>query len=85
VRLTDVATLVDGAENLRLAAWADRSDAVIINVQRQPGANVIEVADKVGKLLPQLTASLPASLDCGSSTTAPPPSAPRCATCSTSC
>ena len=63
VRLTDVATLVDGAENLRLAAWADRSDAVIINVQRQPGANVIEVADKVSALLPQMTASLPASLD----------------------
>ncbi|MDD3325704.1 MAG: MdtB/MuxB family multidrug efflux RND transporter permease subunit [Zoogloea sp.] len=63
VRLTDVATLVDGAENIRLAAWADRSDAVIINVQRQPGANVIEVADRVGKLLPQLGASLPASLD----------------------
>ena len=63
VRLTDVATLVDGAENIRLAAWADRRDAVIINVQRQPGANVIEVADRVGKLLPQLGASLPASLD----------------------
>nr|WP_298595824.1 MdtB/MuxB family multidrug efflux RND transporter permease subunit [uncultured Zoogloea sp.] len=63
VRLTDVATLVDGAENIRLAAWADRSDAVIINVQRQPGANVIEVADRVGKLLPQLGASLPASLE----------------------
>ena len=63
VRLADVATLVDGAENLRLAAWADRSDAVIINVQRQPGANVIDVADKVVALLPQMTASLPASLD----------------------
>ena len=63
VRLSDVATLVDGAENLRLAAWADRSDAVIINVQRQPGANVIDVADKVVALLPQMTASLPASLD----------------------
>ena len=56
VRLSDVATLVDGAENLRLAAWADRSDAVIINVQRQPGANVIDVADKVVALLPQMTA-----------------------------
>ena len=63
IRLSDVATLVDGAENLRLAAWADRQDAVIINVQRQPGANVIEVADKVTALLPQMTASLPASLD----------------------
>ncbi|WP_374245656.1 MdtB/MuxB family multidrug efflux RND transporter permease subunit [Zoogloea sp.] len=63
IRLADVASLVDGAENLRLAAWADRQDAVIVNVQRQPGANVIEVADKVTALLPQMTASLPASLD----------------------
>ena len=63
VRLSDVADLKDDAENLRLAAWADRHDAVIVNVQRQPGANVIEVADKVAALLPQMTASLPASLD----------------------
>jgi multidrug efflux pump len=63
VRLSDVADLKDDAENLRLAAWADRHDAVIINMQRQPGANVIEVADKVAALLPQMTASLPASLD----------------------
>ena len=63
VRLADVAELKDDAENLRLAAWADRRDAVILNVQRQPGANVIEVADKVVALLPQMTASLPASLE----------------------
>ncbi len=63
IRLADVAGLKDDAENLRLAAWADRRDAVIVNVQRQPGANVIEVADKVAALLPQMTASLPASLD----------------------
>ena len=63
VRLSDVATLVDDAENIRLAAWADQTSAVIINVQRQPGANVIEVADRVRALLPQMTASLPASLD----------------------
>ncbi len=63
IRLADVADLKDDAENIRLAAWADRQDAVIINVQRQPGANVIDVADKVTALLPQMTASLPASLD----------------------
>ena len=63
IRLADVAGLKDDAENLRLAAWADRRDAVIVNVQRQPGANVIEVADRVRALIPQMTASLPASLD----------------------
>ncbi len=63
MRLADVADLKDDAENLRLAAWADHRDAVIINIQRQPGANVIEVADRVAALLPQMTASLPASLD----------------------
>ena len=63
VRLADVADLKDDAENLRLAAWADHRDAVIINIQRQPGANVIEVADRVAALLPQMTASLLASLD----------------------
>ncbi len=63
VRLSDVATLKDDAENIRLAAWADQTSAVIINVQRQPGANVIEVADRVTALLPQMTASLPASLE----------------------
>ena len=63
VRLRDVATLVDDAENLRLAAWADRSPAVILNVQRQPGANVIETVDRVRAVLPQLQAALPASVD----------------------
>jgi multidrug efflux pump len=63
VRLDDIADLKDDAENLRLAAWANETSAVIINVQRQPGANVIEVADRVAALLPQMTASLPASLD----------------------
>ena len=63
VRLSDVAILKDDAENIRLAAWADQTAAVIINVQRQPGANVIEVADRVTALLPQMTASLPASLE----------------------
>jgi multidrug efflux pump len=63
LRLSDVAQVVDGAENRRLAAWADDVPAVLINVQRQPGANVIEVVDRVKKLLPQLTAGLPSTLD----------------------
>ncbi|HEX7384711.1 MAG TPA: efflux RND transporter permease subunit, partial [Burkholderiaceae bacterium] len=63
VRLKDVARIVDDAENLRLAAWADTVPGVILNVQRQPGANVIETVDRVKALLPQLQATLPASLD----------------------
>ncbi|MBV8604136.1 MAG: multidrug efflux RND transporter permease subunit [Pelomonas sp.] len=63
LRLGDVAAIVDDAENLRLAAWSDTTPGVILNVQRQPGANVIETVDRVKALLPQLQASLPASLD----------------------
>jgi multidrug efflux pump len=63
VRLGDVARAVQSAENTRLAAWANTTPAVIVNVQRQPGANVIEVADHIKALLPQLQASLPASVD----------------------
>ena len=63
IRLTDVADVVDGVENAQLAAWAGDSRAIIINVQRQPGANVIAVADGVKALLPQLKASLPQSID----------------------
>ncbi|MCH8618697.1 MdtB/MuxB family multidrug efflux RND transporter permease subunit [Undibacterium sp. TS12] len=63
VRLRDVATLVDDAENLRLAAWADTAPAVILNVQRQPGANVIQTVDRVKALLPTLQAAMPGSVD----------------------
>jgi len=63
VRLRDVADIVEGAENARLAAWANKSEAVILNVQRQPGANVIQVADRIKAALPQLRTSLPASID----------------------
>ena len=63
VRLSDVADTLDDAENVRLAAWANESPAVLINIQRQPGANVIEVVDRVKKLLPQLQATLPGSVD----------------------
>jgi multidrug efflux pump len=62
VRLSDVATAVDDAENVRLAAWANDTPGIILNIQRQPGANVIEVVDRVNALLPQLRASLPASV-----------------------
>ena len=63
VRLTDVAETIDDAENVRLAAWANDTAAVLVNIQRQPGANVIEVVDRVKKLLPQLQATLPGSVD----------------------
>ncbi len=62
VRLVDVAKVVDGVENAQLAGWADAERAIILNVQRQPGANVIEVANRVKALLPQLRASLPADV-----------------------
>ena len=54
VRLSDVATVVDGAENNKLGAWMNTTPAIIVNVQRQPGANVIEVVDRIKALLPQL-------------------------------
>ncbi len=62
IRLSDVADIVDGAENVRLGAWANRKPAIIINVQRQPGANVIDAVDQVKRILPQLQASLPGSI-----------------------
>ena len=63
VRLSDVAKIVQGAENTKLAAWANRTPAVILNIQRQPGANVIAVVNGIKKLLPQLEATLPAAVD----------------------
>jgi multidrug efflux pump len=62
VRLSDIANVVDGAENVQQAAWMDTQPAVILNVQRQPGANIIGVVDRIQKLLPTLQASLPASV-----------------------
>jgi len=59
VRLRDVAEVIDGVENSQLAGWAGQKRAIILSVQRQPGANVIQVADRVKALLPQLAASLP--------------------------
>ncbi len=62
VRTSDVATVVDAAENSQQAAWMNRQPAVIVNVQRQPGANIIAVVDRINKLLPQLQTSLPANV-----------------------
>ncbi|KAB5625648.1 MdtB/MuxB family multidrug efflux RND transporter permease subunit [Pseudomonas putida] len=63
LRLKDVAEIVDGAENERLAAWANENHAVLLNIQRQPGANVIEVVDRIKQMLPSITDNLPAGLD----------------------
>lgn len=62
VRLSDVAQVIDGAENDAQAAWMNKEPAVILNIQRQPGTNIIGVADRVKELLPQLQASLPSSV-----------------------
>jgi multidrug efflux pump len=63
VYLTDIADVVEDAENTRLAAWMNDTPAIILNVQRQPGANVIDVVDRVKALIPSLRASLPASIE----------------------
>ncbi|WP_225085371.1 MdtB/MuxB family multidrug efflux RND transporter permease subunit [Pectobacterium colocasium] len=63
VRLQDVATIEQAAENIHLGAWANRQQAIIINVQRQPGANVITTTDSISKMLPALKASLPNSVE----------------------
>jgi multidrug efflux pump len=63
VVLSDVAKVVDEVENNKLAAWKNQTPAVILNIQRQPGANIIQVVDNIKALLPQLKATLPASID----------------------
>jgi multidrug efflux pump len=63
IRLSDIATVIDGPENIRLGAWANSEPAIIVNIQRQPGANVIEVVNRIQQLLPQLSASLPSALE----------------------
>ncbi len=62
VRLTDVANVIDSSENVYEAAWMDLTPAVIVNIQRQPGANIINVADRIKAVLPQLQAVLPSSI-----------------------
>ncbi len=63
VKLSEVAEAIDSAENVRLAAWANGTAAVVVNIQRQPGANVIEVVDRIKQLFPKLQAILPSSVD----------------------
>jgi len=63
VHLSDVATVIQSAENTKLSSWANMTPAVLLNVQRQPGANVIEVVDSIKALLPQIQGGLPASVD----------------------
>ena len=63
VRMKDVATLASGAENTKLGGWMNNTPALILNVQRQPGANVVEVVNLIHALLPQLQASLPPGVD----------------------
>ena len=62
IKLADIATVSDDAENLRQAAWMNDVPAVIMNIQRQPGANIIAVTDRIKQLLPQLTGTLPTSI-----------------------
>ncbi|GAB3383149.1 efflux RND transporter permease subunit [Massilia agri] len=62
VRLEEVAKVVDSAENVRIGAWANLKPAIILNVQRQPGANVIATVDAIKERLPELQAGLPASV-----------------------
>ena len=63
IHLSDVANVIDDTENLKQAAWMNDVPAVILNIQRQPGANIIAVVDRVKQLLPQLRASLPSAVD----------------------
>jgi len=63
VHLSDVATVVDSAENTKLSSWMNTTPAILLNVQRQPGANVIAVVDSIKKMLPQIQEGLPASVD----------------------
>ena len=63
VMLKDVANVIDGVENTRQAAWMNLTPAVIVNIQRQPGANIIQVVDRIKALLPKLRATIPSGID----------------------
>ncbi|MEW6438474.1 MAG: multidrug efflux RND transporter permease subunit [Pseudomonadota bacterium] len=63
VRMSDIAKTIRGPENTKIAAWANKTPAILLNIQRQPGANVIQVVDGIKKLLPQVEGSLPAGLN----------------------
>ncbi|HEU5047380.1 MAG TPA: MdtB/MuxB family multidrug efflux RND transporter permease subunit [Rickettsiales bacterium] len=63
IRLSDIADVIQGAENTKLQAWANKTPAIILNIQRQPGANVITVVDRIKQLLPKLQQTLPGAMD----------------------
>jgi multidrug efflux pump len=63
VRLSDVANIVSGPENTKLGAWANTTPAIILSIQRQPGANIIQVVDRIQGLLPQILSGLPAAVN----------------------
>src|SRR5271154_4038261 len=63
VRMSDIATIISGPENTKLGAWANTTPAIILNVQRQPGANIIQVVDRIQQLLPQIMATMPSAVD----------------------
>src|SRR5947209_13303099 len=65
IRLKDIGQVIDNVENVRLAGWVGQKPAVILDIQRQPGANIIETADRVKALLPRLRASIPPSVQVG--------------------
>jgi len=85
VMLTDVARVVNGVENNNQAGWMNTTPAVILNVQRQPGANTIAVVKSIKKLLPELKVNLPADVQVTTPPTSPSPSKPRWPTWSSSC
>lgn len=63
IRLKDIADIIDGPENTNQAAWMNENPSIIVNIQRQPGSNVIEVVENIKKLLPQLTSTLPQNVE----------------------
>ena len=63
IRLSDVATVIDSAENVKQAAWVNKTPTVLLNIQRQPGTNIIGLVDRIQKVLPQLRASLPSAIN----------------------
>jgi multidrug efflux pump len=63
IRLSDVANIIDGTQNTKLGAWMNTVPAVILNIQRQPGANVIAVTDRIRQMLPQLASAMPTAVD----------------------
>ena len=85
VRVRDVGRAISATENDLIAGWYNQQRAIILPIQRQPGANVIETVDRIKAMLPVLQASIPPAIKVISSPTAPRPSAPRLPTCSSRC